>query len=527
MSIISITGATGNMGCELVPALLKCNREHEIRLLLKPSKKNERFASVLQKKHKNIKVFFASIVDYDALLPFVDGASYCIHMAAIIPPRADYNDEDTYETNYIGTKNLVDAIVAKGGSTSCAFIHIGSVAQYGNRTPSHPFGRAGDPLMPSTFDVYAASKVRAERYVIESSLKYWVVLRQTGVLYDKILMKNMNDGLMFHTPLNCPIEWVTAKDSARLLSNLIASCEDGSLQKDEFYGKIYNIGGGAKMRCTGYETLDEGFRLMGSSVRKVFKPEWIAKRNFHCMWFLDSHVLEDLFHFQKTSFREFFASLAKKYWYFKLAKPFLALVKFFVVRPLLKNKNSPAFWQKKDRERYEVFCGISLDSNLANTSNSNNTKRKNEWDGLRLFCEGASEKENVTIDYESLKDEKIDVSNMLLFHGYDDSKKDCDIDINDVISAAKFRGGSLLSDNMVRGDMRSKLEWQCHKGHKFFASPALILRGGHWCPECTEAPPWRFGELAKDVPFYAQLYYSDHNKDECKVYKARPLNSLS
>lgn len=513
MSIISITGVTGNMGRELLPILLECDREHEIRLLLRPSKKNRRFAKSLQKKHNSVKVFFASIVDYEALLSFVKDASYCIHMAALIPPYSDYHDEDTYTTNFIGTKNLIDAIVVSGGATSCSFIHIGSVAQYGNRNASHPFGRVGDPLMPSSFDVYAASKVKSERYVIESSLKYWVVLRQTGVLYDEILMKNMNDGLMFHTPLNCPIEWVTAKDSALLLKNLIEDSDAGYLQKDEFYRKIYNIGGGAKMRCTGYETLDEGFRLMGSSVRAVFKPDWIAKRNFHCMWFLDSHVLEDLFHFQKTSFRDFFDSLAKKYWYFKLAKPFVALVKFFVVSPLLKNKNSPMFWREKDIERWEAFCGKN--PNLDNL---------NEWESIKLFCEGFNG--DVPVDYEGLKEEKVDISGMLPSHGYDDAKKDCDICIDDAISAAKFRGGSLLSASMKRGDMQTKLEWQCHKGHKFLASPCLILRGGHWCPECTEAPPWRFGELAKNVPFYAQLYYSDHDSDECKTYNARPLNSL-
>ena len=30
------------------------------------------------------------------------------------------------------------------------------------------------------FDYYAVSKIAAERYVIESGLKYWVSLRQTG-----------------------------------------------------------------------------------------------------------------------------------------------------------------------------------------------------------------------------------------------------------------------------------------------------------------------------------------------------------
>lgn len=530
MLIIAITGATGNMGVCLIPSLLEwsakdANKKIEIRLLLRQSKKNVKFAKNLCRKHSNVKVFFASITARDDLLNFVKDADYCIHMAAIIPPRSDYNEEETFNTNYLGTKNLVDAVIATGGAAHCKFIHIGSVAEYGNRTSRHPFGRVGDPLIPSTFDVYASTKVKAERYVIESEIEHWVVLRQTGVLYDEILLNNMNDGLMFHTPLNCPIEWVTARDSATLITGLIKKDEDGILASSKFYKKIYNIGGGAKMRTTGFETLDAGFRLMGCGVKDVFCPSWIAKRNFHCMWFSDSYKLQDIVPFQNTGFDEFFANLHKKYWYFKLAKPFLALVKFFVIRPLLKNKNSPYYWKDHDAERYEVFCGAN--KNQSNTDNL--PQSKDEWQNIKLFCENLTD-DGKQIDYETFKNslcgQKVEANIPKLDHGFDDEKDDCEIGIEDARSAAIFRGGELLSLKMEKGDLTTKLEWKCHKGHVFKASPALILRGGHWCPECTDAPPWAFGELAKDVPFYAQLYYDDHDESENKAYEGHPLSMI-
>lgn len=530
MPIIAITGATGNMGVCLVPSLLEwskreTNKNIELRLLLRNSKKNAKFAKRLCKEHKNIKVFFASIQDSSKLLDFVKDADYCIHMAAVIPPHSDYDEEETFNTNYLGTKNLVDAVIATGGAKHCKFIHIGSVAQYGNRTSRHPLGRVGDPLMPSTFDVYAATKVKAERIVIEANLEYWTVLRQTGVLYDEILMQNMNDGLMFHTPLNCPIEWVTARDSAILITSIIRETEEGRLDSCKFYKKIYNIGGGTKMRVTGFETLDAGFRLMGCSVKDVFLPSWIAKRNFHCMWFSDSYKLQELFPFQNTSFDEFFAALHKKYWYFKLAKPFLALVKFFVVRPLLKNKNSPSYWKTKDAERYEVFCG----NDNAQNDSGDLPQTKKEWQKVRLFCKNIAE-DGKQIDYMTYKNSERgnEVATIVpkLDHGFDDEKDDCEIGLEDAKSAACFRGGELLSPEMKKGDLTTKLEWKCHRGHVFNASPCLILRGGHWCPECTDAPPWAFGELAKDVPFYAQVYYDDHDASETKVYKKRPLSTI-
>lgn len=504
MCIISVTGASGNMGMEVLKSFLNEDK-YELRLLLRKSKKNINLARKLSSKHKNIKVFFGSLSEYDVLLSFVQGASYCIHIAAIIPPYSDYHEKETIETNYIGTQNLINAVVEKGLANTCKFIHIGSVAQYGNRTSLHPFGRVGDPLLPSIFDVYAASKVKAERVVIESSLSFWVSLRQTGVLYDDILFKNMNDGLMFHTPLNCPIEWVTAKDSAILIKNLVDATESGKLEEEDFYKKVYNIGGGNKMRVSGFETLDEGFRLMGYSVKDVFLPEWIAKRNFHCMWFSDSHVLEDLFHFQKTSFREFFDRLKHKFWYFRLAKPFLSLVKLFAIKPLLKNKNAPMYWKENDLERWKVFYkSDGLDEN---------------WENVKLLCENIDEKTNSYIDYEALKNEK---GVKQLNHGYDENKPDSALDIEDIREAARFRGGECLNDSMQKGDLYTKLEWKCNEGHVFSATPYLILKAGHWCPECA-SPPWSFAKQAKHSPFYAQVYYDDHKEGEVALYDIRPL----
>ena len=69
--------------------------------------------------------------------------------------------------------------------------------------------------------------------------------------------------------------------------------------------------------------------------------------------------------------------------------------------------------------------------------------------------------------------------------------------------------------------MYSPLQWQCHNGHCFDASPYLVLKTGHWCPECCSCPPWNFGELAKHIPFYAQLWYDDHGADETESYSAQ------
>ena len=65
--------------------------------------------------------------------------------------------------------------------------------------------------------------------------------------------------------------------------------------------------------------------------------------------------------------------------------------------------------------------------------------------------------------------------------------------------------------------MATPLEWECQFGHRFQASPALILQGGHWCPECLPMP-WNYDAIAKGNPFFAQVYYPFHSKEENRVY---------
>ena len=108
-----------------------------------------------------------------------------------------------------------------------------------------------------------------------------------------------------------------------------------------------------------------------------------------------------------------------------------------------------------------------------------------------------------------------------LDHGYDESKPESELDIEDMKQAAKFRGGECLSDSMTKGDMATKLKWKCgHCGAEFEASPALILLGGHWCPECCMPAPWHFDELAKHIPFFAQVWYDTHDPSENCYYDA-------
>ena len=496
MTIVAMTGASGTMGKEAVASLMRAP-DVKLRVLLRTTARGRTCATRLQKSYgARVEILFGDIRSYADCLRLIQNAQYLIHLAAVIPPRADHEPEGTMTTNRNGTCHLVDAVLESGNHTK--FIHISTVAIYGHRTEAHPWGRVGDPLVTSAFDVYGLSKTMAERYVLDSDLAHWVVLRQTGVLYDNILMNNISDGLIFHTPWNVPIEWVTARDSGVLLANLIQRDLQQSI--DGFWQKVYNIGGGADARQTGYETFEAGFQLIGGSAKRFFAPNWNLPRNFHCFWFSDSDILEELFHFRSQSCADFWRWYQMRHRLYAAGRLMpAALLRKLVIEPLLKNRNAPVYWLKQgDQPRIQAFFGGQQAFEQIPA----------HWEEVALLCERA--------DYAQLKQYD---QRYALNHGYDENKPDAQLGIEDMRQAAAFRGGRCLSPKMTSGNLYTKLLWQCHEGHTFEASPYTVLKAGHWCSDCcTPEYQWRMDVVAKHSLFHAQIWNDSHSPDENYIY---------
>ena len=95
--------------------------------------------------------------------------------------------------------------------------------------------------------------------------------------------------------MNNKLEWVTAKDSGRLLANICI--------KDlpsRFWRNVYNIGGGPECRANNYKFMSMMFEAIGiKDITKIFEPNWFAIKNFHGQYYLDSDVLNDYLDFRR------------------------------------------------------------------------------------------------------------------------------------------------------------------------------------------------------------------------------------
>ncbi len=506
MIVVGVTGSTGAMGEEVINHLISSPLDIKVKAFIHNRKKrsfSKSFKRMLRKYPSKIELIQGDLDSEEDVIRFVKDTKYIIHCGALIPPRSDHNPQKTYKANYIGTKNLVDAV--KKIDPSIYFIHISTVAVYSNRTEKHPWARVGDPVISSAYDYYSYTKIKAERCVLESGLPNFLVLRQTAVYHKYFMSNNLHDGLMFHTCWNAPLEWVTDSDSGVLFEHLIKKNEEGKLPNG-FFKKIYDIGGGDKCRETGYETFNSGFALMGATAKDFFKPNWNIPRNFHGVWFEDSDELNDILDFRSETSENFWKKMRRRCWYYNFGRILpKALLRKIVIERLLSTSNSPTEWVRENNKgRIDAFFH-GLD---------NYKKIPSSWDDYPLVCEGDSFSGKV--NYSELKKQS-NAYKYRLDHGYDESKKDEDLDIEDMKKAAIFRGGECLSDSMVKGDLYTKLKWRCHEGHEFMASPYTILKGGFWCPDC-EPLPWTYDKQAKYNKFLSQVYYDSHSEDENNTY---------
>ncbi|MHA1380117.1 MAG: NAD-dependent epimerase/dehydratase family protein [Candidatus Helarchaeota archaeon] len=499
---VFLPGASGSMGYQAFLELWKLRDQYNIVLLQRPSKKNKDLFAPYEKQcgidsipgrgvveNAGFKIVWGDITIYEDVEEACKGIDWCLCPMAFVSPEADRNPEMSKAVNTDGIKNIIKAIeIQPNGAEHIKFIYIGTVATTGDRLPPIQVGRVGDPMKPSVFDFYATTKIRGERALCESSIKHWATFRQTFILVPEIMA--LQDPIMFHQPINSYMETNTSQDAGRGLIDCLKIPDDSG-----FWRRCYNMSGGPSCRIIFLDFMNIAYKMLGMDYRKVMERKWFALRNFHMQFFEDSYILNEYIHNWNETMDDYKKRMKKN-----LPKGLKIVAKMNKFPPLRRLVQ----WATKRRLK-----------NLAERKDGTLGWYNNRMDMRISAFFGSYEK------MENIPDWDIDMPEMRhkapyirLDHGYDESKEQ--LEISDLQGAANFRGGELLSDSW-NGDMYTTLRWKCAFGHKFDAKPYTILGAGIWCPECLP-PPWRYDEIAKKNPFFAQVWYTNHDKDENNFY---------
>jgi nucleoside-diphosphate-sugar epimerase len=124
---------------------------------------------------QGIEFALGTIEDRGSLTAAVDGVDAVVHVAGIVKAR---RPADFFEVNTQGTKNLLDAALARGGLRR--FVYVSSLAAMGPSADGRPVPEDAEPR-PVTH--YGRSKLEAERAVLAERARLPVTVIRPPLIY--------------------------------------------------------------------------------------------------------------------------------------------------------------------------------------------------------------------------------------------------------------------------------------------------------------------------------------------------------
>jgi len=329
---VLVTGGFGNVGRSTVNALLSAG--NKVGILESPSamaKASSGLRRLIKDPWKDCLIAFGDLRKPEdiqkALALFETGPDVVIHLAALIPPAADKDEEKTWEINVGGTKHLIEACQALPKPPR--LVMASSIAIYGDRLKDF-WIKESDAPQPT--EVYSKTKVECERMVRNSGLEH-VILRLSYVVWAKWLPF---DPLLFAMPPETRLEIVHTEDAGRAFA--------AAAEQPLAAGRTFNIGGGSLCRTSFRAFLDRIFRYYGLGDSSFLPLEAFASSNFHCGWYLDSDLAEEFLHFRRKTLEDYYEEVR---WETRRIAPFAALaapaVKRWLIRksPRMQNRLKP------------------------------------------------------------------------------------------------------------------------------------------------------------------------------------------
>lgn len=172
MKRILVTGASGFIGSHIVQEAVR--RGMEVWAGVRATSSRRYLAD------ERIHFLELDLSDATKLREQLEGREfdYVVHAAGV---TKCLHKEDFDKVNYLGTKNLVDAIIATDMPLK-RFVFLSSLSIFGAIRERQPYQDITEHDMPRPNTAYGKSKLRAERYIqsIGNDFPY-IVLRPTGV----------------------------------------------------------------------------------------------------------------------------------------------------------------------------------------------------------------------------------------------------------------------------------------------------------------------------------------------------------
>ena len=283
---ILLTGAFGNIGFSTLQELLK--QGHSVRSF---DLKNRQTQNKARQVAGKTEIIWGDIRDVRQVAGLVVGQDVIVHVAAILPPDLDERPEEAFAVNVEGTRFLLDAAMKQPKPPK--FLFSSSLDVFGCTQDQPPPRKVTDPVAAT--DAYTAHKLQDEEMIKTSGLT-WSIYRFADV---PPLVSRKPHPIMFRVPLNTRFDMLHTADAGLAIAN--------GLAHDEIWGRVWLIGGGPHCQVYYRDYLERMMDIMG--IGKL--PEEAFGHEPYCTDWLDSEESEKLLRYQRHSFDDILADLAR------------------------------------------------------------------------------------------------------------------------------------------------------------------------------------------------------------------------
>ena len=279
MNFVLVTGGAGNLGRQVVVKLTQDG--HNVRVFDLPD-----LDYSFTNAHTNIEVFHGDICKESDLTKACDGIDWAVHLAAIMPPISEENNELAQRVNIEGTRRILQAL-----NPEIPIIFASSVATYG--IPSAEIVNIDHSQKP--IDFYGETKLQNEKDILDNGRPY-VLLRISGISVPALL--EIPRPWFFTTDQH--IEFVHLRDAAEAVVNCVGN--------EAVMGRILQIAGGQTWQMVGAEyshAICQALAVAPESATYQKQLGWTG-------WY-DTNESQRLLQYQNHTFEDFIGQLRALY----------------------------------------------------------------------------------------------------------------------------------------------------------------------------------------------------------------------
>lgn len=279
MTTVLISGGAGNLGRQVAVKLAE--RGHRVRVFDLPD-----LDYSFSECHDTIEVVTGDVREELDLTGACEGIECVVHLAAIMPPLSEENQELARSVNVEGTQGLIEVL-----DRDTPLVFASSVATYG--IPKTKVISLEHPQEP--IDFYGETKLQNERD-IQTSAHPYVLLRISGISVPALL--------------EIPRPWFFAREQRIEFIHLddattaIVACVDNG----EVLGQILQVAGGKAWRLIGKDysrAVCEAFDTPVESSTYLEQPGWAG-------WY-DTSQSQSLLNYQLHTFEDYISQLRSLY----------------------------------------------------------------------------------------------------------------------------------------------------------------------------------------------------------------------